>query len=139
MAAWEIYYDGSIEVASDDYLERRVNEEGDDVEGLPIEGLDAVIIEMPYVDFTLEYPFTRPYDGVVDGGPDGITLRQIIDAVRRGSREMYRAAAHQPIARLMNPRVEGRYGTAFHAIDDLVIEGIVLHEEEGRVELLIGS
>jgi hypothetical protein len=44
MAAWEIYYDGSIEVASDDYLERRMNEEGDDVEDLPIEGLDAVII-----------------------------------------------------------------------------------------------
>jgi hypothetical protein len=39
----------------------------------------------------------------------------------------------------MNPRVEGRYGTAFHAIDDLVIEGIVLHEEERRLEIIIGS
>ncbi len=130
MTAWELYDQGPVEVASNGYT---------DVEDAPLEGLDDVIIEMPYVDFTLEYPFTRSYDGVVDGGPDGITLRQIIDAVRRGFREMYRAASHQPIARLMNERVEGAYGTAFHAIGDLVIEGIVFHEEEGRLEILIGS
>jgi hypothetical protein len=137
MAAWELYA-GMLEVDSNDYVERAITEEGDDVEG-PVEGLDEVVVEMPHVDLTLDYPFENPYSTVVDGGPDGVTLRQIIDAVRRGFREMYRETSQSVTSLPGNPRVEGKYGVAFHPIGDLVIEGIVFHEDDGRLEILIGS
>lgn len=139
MPSYELYYDGSIAVDSDEYIETCYDEEAEDVVEAEIEGLDDIVVERSHVKLTLDYPFERPYTTEIIGDR-GITLRQIIDAVRTGFRRMYAGAAHAPIPNLPgNERVKGEFGEAFHAIHDLVIEGIIFHEEERRLEILIGS
>ena len=116
-----------------------MSDDGGPGEEVEIEGLDELVTDIPVLELTLDYPFDRPYTKRIVGD-GGVTLRQVIDAIRTGFRTMYRGAAHSPIAALPgNERVEGDYGEAFHAIGDLVIECIVLHEEERRLEIFIGS
>jgi hypothetical protein len=107
MTAWELYDQGPIEVAGSGYT---------NIHDAPLEGLDEVVVEMPHVDLTLDYPFDNPYEAVVEGGPDGVTLRQIIDAVRRGFGEMYASTTETATALPGNPEVAGKYGVAFHPI-----------------------
>ncbi|MBL8718324.1 MAG: hypothetical protein JNL79_20250 [Myxococcales bacterium] len=137
MPTVELYGDQTLDVDSDDYVARSYDpESGDEVEAV-IEGLDDVVLECDEVDLVLDYPFEQEYRAQLTGE---ITLRQIIDAIRRGFREMYRGASHAPIAGLPgNEDVKGSYGQAYHGIHDLVIEGILFHEEEGLIEVLIGS
>jgi hypothetical protein len=138
MPTLELYADGWIEVDSDEYVAQVHDEDADDTVPTPIEGLDDPLVERDAVELVLDYPFEHPYRARLTSD-NGITLRQIIDAVRSGFREMYRGATHTPIEGLLNEHVAGSYGQAFHGIHDLVIEGILLHEEEGRLEILIGS
>ncbi len=136
MPTQELYADGWIAVDSDEYVAQEYDEDADDTVSTPIEGLDDVLLESGGVELVLDYPFELPYRAELAGD---ITLRRIIDAVRSGFREMYRGATHAPIEGLLNEHVAGTYGQAFHGIHDLVIEGILFHEEEGRLEILIGS
>jgi hypothetical protein len=114
-------YDGSIAVNSSDYLHSV--ERGEDFVDEPIDGLDRVVTKSARVRFTLDYPFERPFDGVVTGE---ITLRRTIDAIRAGFRQMYVGTTEREIPGMYNKDVNGPYGRAFHAIDDLVIERIDL-------------
>ena len=129
-------YSGDIAVAASDHRES-VLRDGDCVK-VDIEGLDALVTRRTHLGFTLDYPFERSYEGRVIGD-GGITLRQIIDAVRHGFRIMYRAASHAPIPNMHNQIVDGDYGRAFHAIEDLAIESIHLDDESGVLEIGIGS
>jgi len=129
-------YDGSIQVSGSDYT--HTVEQGDDYVEAPIEDLDKPVTRRAVLTFTLDYPFERALDGEVrtDGGA---TLRQIIDAVRATYRTMYQGTTVEDIANLDNKRVRGAYGEAFHVIEDLVIEGIELDDDTGRLEIVIGS
>ncbi len=82
-------YVGGIAVAGGDYTNSPGTDPGGDA--VPIDGLDALVTRRHRLDFVLDYPFERPYEGHVIGDA-GITLRQIIDAVRAGYRTMYRGA-----------------------------------------------
>jgi hypothetical protein len=130
-------YEGSITVASTAYT-HYAGEDDEDDEEVQIEDLDVVVSRSESLSFTLDYPFDEPYEGQVTGS-GGITLRKIIDAVRAGFRVMYEGASHAPIAGLVNEDVRGAYGTAVHGIQDLVIEDITLLEDEGQIEIGIGS
>ena len=129
-------YDGSIQVSGSDYTHSI--EQGDDFVEVAIEDLDKPVTKRAVLQFTLDYPFEREHQGEVrtDGGA---TLRQIIDAIRTAYRTMYRDPVVEPIADLDNKRVRGAYGEAYHVIEDLVIEGIELDDETGRLEIIIGS
>lgn len=127
-------YEGGIQVSGDDYT-HYVPDADDERE---IEGLDEIVSRRPIVGFTLDYPFDRPYDGRVVGDA-GITLRQIIDAIRGGFRVMYRGATEEEIPNLDNKHVTGDYGEAFHEIGDLAIERIDLVEDGARLDVFIGS
>jgi hypothetical protein len=129
-------YVGGIAVAGGDYTNSPGTDPGGDA--VPIDGLDALVTRRHRLDFVLDYPFERPYEGHVIGDA-GITLRQIIDAVRAGYRTMYRGATVGELGNLHNKSVDGNYGRAVHVIGDLVIERIDVDDGAGRIELMIGS
>jgi hypothetical protein len=134
-----LYDAGEIEVASSDYVHSVAVDDGDDFEDEAIPGLDDIATRTKRLRFTLDYPFERGRECEV-ASPTGITLRQIIDAVRSSFREMYTGTRSEPIPGLPgNLRVEGPYGTALHGIDDLVIEVIDLDEDRGLLDISIGS
>jgi hypothetical protein len=114
-------FEGSITVNSSDY--RHSVARGDDFVDEPIDGLNIALSKSAQVRFTLDYPFERPFAGVVTGD---ITLRRTIDAIRAGFRQMYQGTTQRDIPGTYNKDVTGPYGRAFHVIDDLVIQRIVL-------------
>jgi hypothetical protein len=128
--------EGSIEIDATDYT--RIAERDGEYVPVNIEDVDRVATRRTHLTFTLDYPFDRPYEGEIVGDA-GITLRQIIDAVRHAYRIMYRGASHESMEHLDNMRVLGDYGQAFHAMKDLVIESIAVDEATGRLDLFIGS
>lgn len=126
-------YSGSIDVAATGYQHHV--ERGDDYVEEEIGDLDRVITKATRVQFTLDYPFEKKFTGVVT---DRVTLRKIIDAVRAGFRKMYEGSTERDIPGMMNKDVSGAYGKSFHAIGDLVIEGIDLCDD-ASLEISIGS
>jgi hypothetical protein len=125
-------YSGSITVDSE-YV--HPVKRGEKYVDEPVPGLDRVVSKAPQLRFTLDYPFEKPFNGVVTGE---LTLRRIIDSVRAGYRTMYQGTQEREIPGLMNKDVRGPYGRAFHVIGDLVIEGIQLCDDN-RLDLTIGS
>ncbi|MBZ0232409.1 MAG: hypothetical protein K8M05_08655 [Deltaproteobacteria bacterium] len=134
--AKRLIFDGQIAVADAEYI-HGIEVEGDDVE-TELDDLDERVTDRPALQLTLDYPFEKPFHGEVRG-EDGVTLRQIIDAIRAAYRTMYEGAVAEPMADLDNMRVRGPYGEALHVIDDLVIESIVLDDEGGRLQVFVGS
>jgi hypothetical protein len=126
-------YEGSIPVAASDYVHSVAR--GDDFVDKPIDGLDRIVSKSARVQFTLDYPFEKPFAGVVTRD---ITLRRTIDAIRAGFRTMYEGTTQREIPGMDNKDVTGPYGRSFHAIEDLVIERIDLCDDES-FEILIGS
>ncbi|HUQ04534.1 MAG TPA: hypothetical protein VM261_18665 [Kofleriaceae bacterium] len=134
-------YDGQIAVADADYTHASEDDEGELVEA-EIENLDAPVTSRAVVGFRLDYPFEKPFDGEVrgsGGGGGGVSLRQIIDAIRAAYRAMYVGTVAEPMEKLDNMHVRGPYGEAHHVIEDLVIETIALDDEAGTLEIFIGS
>jgi hypothetical protein len=126
-------YEGSIVVNGIDHVHSVAR--GDDFVDVPIDGLDRILTKSTRVEFTLDYPFERPFAGVVTGE---ITLRRTIDAVRAGFRNMYEGTTQRDIPGMHNKDVTGPYGRAFHVVDDLVIEGIYLCGDDS-FSIIIGS
>jgi hypothetical protein len=126
-------YNGSIAVSSRDYLHSVAH--GKDFVDEPIDGLDKVVSKSTRVRFTLSYPFERSFNSEVKGE---ITLRRTIDAIRAGFRKMYEGTTQRDVPGMHNKDVTGPYGSAFHAIDDLVIETLELCADDTLL-ITIGS
>ena len=122
-------YEGSLPVDSDHYVDH------DEVE---VVGLDEVVTPLTMLQFTLDYPFEKPFTGEVRSDA-GTTLRQIIDAVRAGYRAVYTGSTSQDHPKLDNKIVDGDYGRGFHEIGDLVIESIGIDDDDGVLDIGIGS
>lgn len=135
-------FEGSIEVDSDTYLQAPdydlEDSPGFSDDDVPIPDLDVPFTEHTELRFVLDYPFENPLECVASGA-SGVTLRNVIDAVRDGFRTMYQDTTVEPIANLHNKRVTGAYGEALHVIGDLVIEAIEVDELNGTLEVGIGS
>jgi len=95
-----------------------------------------VVTKRKELSFQLDYPFQKPLKMKIKG-VKGITLHQIVRAIRRGFRTMYAGSKSKKIRGMLNREVEGKYGHAFHVIGDLAIERIVL--KGGKLDLFIGS
>ncbi len=128
MAARQLY-EGSLAVDGDDYV--------DDTE-LELPGLDDIVTPLSLLQFQLDYPFEKPFNGEVRSEA-GTTLRQIIDAIRAGYRAVYSGSTSQDHPNLDNKIVDGDYGRGFHEIGDLVIEGIAIDDDTGVLDVSIGS
>jgi len=114
-------FDGSIDVSASTYV--HPVERGSNFVDEPLPNLDKVITKAARVEFTLDYPFEKPFSGSVTAP---VTLRRIVDGVRGGFRHMYEGATVRDIPHMENKDVNGPYGKSFHAITDLVIESIQL-------------
>jgi hypothetical protein len=135
--SWRDIYSCCISVEASDFT--HPVPVGDDYEDREIEGLDDLVSTAAELRFTLDYPFDAPYEGRVQAYGDGITLRQVIIAIRQGFRVMYAGASAEDIPGLANKKVEGTYGRAFHVIGDLVIESLAVSDESGTLDVGIGS
>jgi len=135
MAARQLY-EGSLPVDADDYVHDVM--QGDEHSEVEVPGLDDIVTPLTVLQFTLDYPFERPFTGVVRSD-EGTTLRQIIDAIRAGFRAMYIGSTSQDIPNLDNKLVDGEYGRGLHAIGDLVIESIGIDDQTGVLDVFIGS
>ena len=131
-------YEGSVSVASLDYVHTVQDKKTGEYMQAPIAGLDDHIAIAATLAFTLDYPFESPYHGTLAAGA-GTTLRQIFDAVRAAYRLIYRGTTPQDLPLVDNKLVDGQYGRAFHVIEDLVIESIDIDEVSARLEIFIGS
>ena len=133
-----LLYEGSIAVASGDYVHIVYDEAADSYTQCSIENLDVQVSSLPQIAFKLDYPFEKEFEGklVTAAGP---TLRQVIDAIRGGFATRYEGTSQEEHAYLSNKLVTGPYGRAFHAIEDLVIESITLDTDTGQLEIGIGS
>jgi hypothetical protein len=99
-----LYTGGSIAIAAEGYLHSPYGDgDGDEneTEDVPIPGLDRVITNATMLTFTLDYPFPQPYAGRVFG-KGGITLRHVIDAIRKGFGAMYAGAGVTDVPNLAN-------------------------------------
>jgi hypothetical protein len=92
-------YEGSISVEASDYT--HPVEQDDDFVEVEIADLDVLVTRKTHLRLTLDYPFERPYEGIIIGD-GGVTLRQIIDGIRRGFRVMYRGSSEEDIPNLAN-------------------------------------
>lgn len=126
-------YDGSIAVDATTYVEPVAH--GDAWTDEPVSDLDRVVSTAPRIDFTLDYPFEKPFTSSITGD---LTRRRIIDAVRAAFRHMYEGTTQRDIPKMYNKDVRGPYGRAFHVIGDLVIEGIDLCDDRW-LDINIGS
>lgn len=100
--------------------------------------LDTVVITDREVQLTLDYPFERPRVTLLHSDA-GFTLRQLIIAIRDGYQAMYRDTAPTRLPGLLNQKLTGPYGDAYHAIGDLVIERISYDPKTRQIDLGIGS
>lgn len=87
---------------------------------------------------TLDYPFDEKLVIKMDR-PGGYTKDALITVIRDGFDVMYNGAESTPIPGLINVKVEGEFGEAFHCIEDLVIEEILYDDEINEVKVSIGS
>ncbi len=86
--------------------------------GAPLANIDEIVATEPALRFTLDYPFEKPYAGVISTAA-GASLRQILDAIRAGFRAMYAATSPEG----------GPYGRAHQAFDHLFIDRIELVDD----------
>ena len=127
-------FEGSIDVDAKTYVHPVAH--GDTYTDEPIADLDRVVSRAKQIEFTLDYPFEKPFTSAVTAP---ITLRRIIDAVRSGFHHMYEGTTQRDIQpQLENKDVRGAYGQAFHVIGDLVIESIDLCDDQW-LDINIGS
>ena len=126
-------YDGDIAIDAHNYVQTVMRGSDEVEEAIP--RLDDVVSKAPRIEFTLDYPFEKPFTGSVAGD---ITLRRIVDAVRAGFRHMYEGTTQRDIPKMYNKDVSGPYGRAFHVIGDLVIERIDLCDDRW-LDISIGS
>jgi hypothetical protein len=126
-------FDGMVQVNSDAFTQS-VERDGEFAEE-PMQGLDAVVARARRFQFTLDYPFEKPFTGTIQGD---LTVRKAVSAIRAGFRSMYRASTVRDIPGVLNRHVTGEYGEAFHDIDDLVIEGIDVCDDH-TLRISIGS
>jgi hypothetical protein len=131
--------DAQIEAAKASYVYLADDDEGRIVE-VALENLDTPVTSRAVLTFQLRYPFEKPFDGAVHGDRDGgVTLRQIIDAIRAGFQSMYRDTSVEPMEKLYNVNVRGPHGRAHHAIEHLAIGPIELDDETGHLEIVVSS
>ncbi|MCU0698749.1 MAG: hypothetical protein MUC96_19785 [Myxococcaceae bacterium] len=128
-----VVFDGVVNV-KDDRFTHVVEQEGNFFEE-PWPDLDVVVARARRFQFTLEYPFEKAFTGELQGE---LTARKAITAIRAGFRTMYGASTVKEIPGMLNKQVTGPYGEAFHALDDLVIEGIEVCDDH-TLRVSIGS
>jgi hypothetical protein len=97
-------------------------------------GADELCIPQPRLTIVVGYPFDGQWAVDIDASsPAGFTRADLYRSIVRVYDAMYDGARVEEMANLDNKRVESaQFGTAFHAIDDLAIEGVTLREIDGR-------
>lgn len=104
----------------------------------PSENQPILVPAADEATMTLNYPF--PESLVLKLTKEsGYTKNELFDLIRDGFDVMYNGSVSTPIPGLINQNVKGEFGQSFHAIEDLVIEGIEYDDDAKEVYVAIGS
>lgn len=89
---------------------------------------DELCVPQQTITFVVGYPFAGQYAvTVVASTPSGFTRAELFAQLVRVYAAMYADATISPVEHSYNMRVESpRFGTAWHVLDDLVVEEILL-------------
>jgi hypothetical protein len=98
-------------------------------------GADELCIECPALTLVVGYPFQGQYAVTVSSStPEGFTRAELFRQLVRVYSAMYDGATADPTKLKLQTRVESpQFGTAWHPLDDLAIEEVVLQKrDDGR-------
>ncbi|HEY5926619.1 MAG TPA: hypothetical protein VIV11_33260 [Kofleriaceae bacterium] len=99
-------------------------------------GADEVCVPQGTVTLVVGYPFSGQYAVAINASAStGFTRAELFRQVARVYSAMFDGARFSSVEHLENTHVESpRFGTAWHVLDDLVIEEVLLQtREDGRV------
>jgi hypothetical protein len=97
-------------------------------------GADEVCVRATRVTLVVGYPFRGQYAVEVTAADGRFTRAELFRQIVRVHAAMYEDASFGPAALRFNTRVESpRFGTAWHRLEELVVEQVVLQERDGRV------
>jgi hypothetical protein len=99
-------------------------------------GANEICIQHQSVTLIVGYPFAGQYAATIHPStPAGFTRADLFQQLVRIYTAMYDGATFSSVERLHNRRVDSpRYGTAWHVLDDLAIEEVLLEiRADGRV------
>ncbi|HSR96609.1 MAG TPA: hypothetical protein VLM79_06020 [Kofleriaceae bacterium] len=93
-------------------------------------GADELCVACPRVTLVVGYPFSRQYAVTVDASsPSGFTRADLFRQLVRVYSAMYEGATFSPGKPKLQTRVDSpRFGTAWHRLDELTIEQVVLQK-----------
>lgn len=94
---------------------------------------DEVCVRAPEITLVVGYPFEGNYAVKVRSSQSsGFTRAELFRQIVRVHAAMYEGATLAPSKLLFNTHVESPgFGTAYHRIDDLVVEEVVIEERAG--------
>mgnify|MGYP003576037999 CR=1 FL=1 len=99
-------------------------------------GADEYCVECARLTLVVGYPFPGQYAVTVTAStPRGFTRAELFRQLVRVHSAMYEGAAFGPARTRLNTHVESpRFGTAWHRLDDLVVEGVLVQtRDDGRL------
>ena len=103
---------------------------------------DQLCVTADALDLIVSYPFPRRYSvRVVANRPGGFTRGHLFEQIVRVFHAMYDGAEVSPIPNLLNVRVESAFGAALHALEDLVVEDVIVERcgRTARAWIVVGS
>lgn len=98
-------------------------------------GAEELCIECPALTLVVGYPFQGQYAvSVSSSSPEGFTRAELFRQLVRIYSAMYDGATADPTELKLQTRVDSpRFGTAWHPLDELAIEEVVLQKrDDGR-------
>lgn len=104
------------------------------------ENHNAVVIDKNEVEILLHYPFEKDFRKHIKS-ENGFTIKQLVDEIRAAYFDMYEGSVNYgQMPNSYNEKViSPKFGTSYHSIDDLVIEGIEYDLVHHVVNPYIGS
>jgi hypothetical protein len=98
-------------------------------------GADEVCVSTPEVTLIVGYPFADQYAVTITANtPSGFTRADLFRQLVRVYSAMYEGAAFSTVEHLDNTHVQSpRFGEAWHVIEDLVVEEVLVERRERQV------
>lgn len=97
-------------------------------------GASALCVRSPQLTLVVGYPFNGQYAVTVTAtSPDGFTRAELFGHLVHVYTAMYDGATLSPGPRKLQTRVDSpRFGTAWHRLDDLAVERVLIETRDGR-------
>jgi hypothetical protein len=92
-------------------------------------GADERCVDCSRLTLVVGYPFQGNYAVTVEGAPDGFTRAELFRQIVRVYAAMYEGAVVTPTRQKLQSRIDSpNFGTAWHRLEDLAVEQVLLQK-----------